>query len=324
MTRTGERAAFYHNLAVMLEAGLPILRSLDTVTSGLEGRLKKVFADVRKSVSQGESISEAMAKHKKAFGKLDVLLVHAAETSGSLPECFRSLTDWYEFVNRLHRKMKAGLVFPILILNFAAFIVPLPRMVMGYLTLGEYFLSVFSVLAAFYMFFFTIFVLYKLMRSNRGLNHILDILLLRIPVLGKALFQLSICRFCRAFNMMYKAGVPITESLTQAIELSGNTVVSGLFRGGAINAAAGNAAWEGFSKKLPPEYINLWQIGEETGELEKTVDKIAEIAGDNAYLLLSLCARWFPIIVYVLISIWMILKIFEGYSNIYSMKDIGI
>ena len=121
---------------------------------------------------------------------------------------------------------------------------------------------------------------------------------------------------------MYKAGVPITESLTQAIELSGNSVVSGLFKGGALNAEAGNAAWEGFSKQLPPEYINLWQIGEETGELDKTVDKIAEISGDNAYLLLSMCARWFPIMVYVLICIWMITQIFKGYANIYSMRGL--
>jgi type IV pilus assembly protein PilC len=321
MTKTSKRAAFYHDLAVMLEAGLPILRSLDTVTSGLEGRLKKVFGDVRKSVSQGDSISEAMAKHKRAFGKLDVLLVHAAETSGNLPESFKSLADWYEFVSRLHRKMKAGLIFPILILNIAAFIVPLPRMVMGYMTLSEYFFSAFIVLAKFYMSFFMLFIIYKLMRSNRGLNQIMDILLIKIPILGKALFQLSICRFCRAFNILYKAGVPITESLTQATELTGNTVISGLFKGGAINTAAGNAAWEGFSKRLPPEYINLWQIGEETGGLEKTVDKIAEISGDNAYLLLSLCARWFPIIVYIIICIWMIIQYFKLFSSVYSMRN---
>ena len=174
MTKTAKRAAFYHNLAVMLEAGLPILRSLDTVTSGSEGYYKKVFADVRKSVSQDESISEAMAKHKKAFGKLDVLLVHAAETSGNLPECFRSLADWYEFKNRSHGIMIKGLVLPICILNIAAFIVPLPGMILGKLTFFEYFMAVFTVLASFYMFFFTIFVIYKLMRSNRGLNHILE------------------------------------------------------------------------------------------------------------------------------------------------------
>jgi type IV pilus assembly protein PilC len=322
MTKTAKRAAFYHDLAVMLEAGLPILRSLDTVTSGLEGHYKKVFADVRKSVSQGDSISEAMAKHKRAFGKLDVLLVHAAETSGNLPECFKSLANWYEFVNRLHRKMKAGLILPVLVFTLAAFIVPIIKIGILNLTLGRYLLSVFSILVPVYVLCFMLFVIYKLMRSNHSLNHILDILLLKIPILGKALLQLSICRFCRAFNMLYRAGVPIIESLTQATELTGNSVVSGLFKGGAINTMAGNAAWEGFSKQLPPEYINLWQIGEETGELEKTVDKIAEIAGDKADLLLTHCARWFPIIIYALICIWMVIKIFEGYANIYSMRGI--
>ena len=322
MTKTGKRAAFYHDLAVMLEAGLPILRSLDTVTAGLQGNMKKVFSDVRKSVSQGESISEAMAKHKKAFGKLDVMLVHAAEISGNLPECFKSLTNWYEFRNRLHRTIKAGLILPIFILNIGAFIIPLPGMLLGNITFVGYFFRVFKVLAFFYISFLIILVIYKLMRSERGLSVILDIFLLRLPILGKALLQLSICRYCRAFNMLYKAGVPITESLAQAPELAGNSVVSGLFEGGAISAAAGNTACDGFSNRLPSEYLNLWQIGEETGELEKTVDKIAEIAGDNAYLLLSLCARWFPIIIYVLICIWMILQVFRGYANMYSMRGL--
>jgi len=318
MTKTAKRAAFYHDLAVMLEAGLPILRSLDQVTSGLEGHYKKVFADVRKSVSRGDSISEAMAGHKIAFDKLDVLLVRAAETSGNLPGCFRSLTNWYEFVNRLHRTIKKGLILPIFIFHFAALIVPLIYTNIRNLTLGGYLLSVLRILIPFYMSFFILFIIYKLMRSNRGLNVILDVLLQRIPILGKALLQLSICRFSRAFNMLYQAGVPITKSLAMATELTGNSVVSGLFKGGAINAAAGNAAWEGFSKQLPPEYINLWQIGEETGELEKTVDKIAEISGDKADLLLSLCAIWFPIIIYVLISIWIVIQIFKGYANIFS------
>jgi len=322
MSKTGKRAAFYHDLAVMLEAGLPILRSLDTVTAGLQGNMKKVFSDARKSVSEGESISEAMAKYKNAFGKLDVMLVHAAEISGNLPECFKSLTNWYEFRNRLHRTIKAGLMLPIFILHFAAFIIPMPGMLLGNMTFGGYFFRVFKVLAFFYILFLTILVIYKLMRSNRELNKILDTFLLRLPVLGNALRQLSICRYCRAFNMLYKAGVPITESLTQATELAGNSVVSGLFEGGATSAAAGNTACEGFSKRLPSEYLNLWQIGEETGELEKTVDKIAEIAGDNAYLLLTECAKWFPRLIYALICIWLAIQVLRGYANMYSMRGL--
>ena len=104
-----KRAAFYHDLSVLLEAGLPILRSLDTVTAGLQGRLHKIFSEVRDSISKGNSVSEAMTKYKKAFGKLDVMLVEAAEKSGNLPMCFKLLSNWYEFRLRSRRIMIKGL-----------------------------------------------------------------------------------------------------------------------------------------------------------------------------------------------------------------------
>ncbi len=321
MSKTSKRAAFYHDLAVLLEAGLPILRALDTVTAGLRGNPQKVFSDVRKSVSQGNGLSESMAKHQDVFAVLDVTLVETAELSGKLPECFKLLCNWYEFRNRLHGIIKSGLIIPLLVLHFSVFIIPLPGMVLGQTTIGGYFIIVLKILAFFYMSFFIILVVYKLMRRNSTLNEYLDAMILRIPVLGQAVWQLSICRYCRAFNMLYKAGVPIAQSLTQATKLAGNLIVSRLFEGGAISATEGNIASDGFSDRLPSEYLNLWRIGEETGELEKTVDKIAQISGDKAELLLTESARWFPRLIYVLICIWLLIQVLKGYANIYSMRN---
>lgn len=321
MSTVSKRAAFYHDLSVLLEAGIPILRSLDTVTNGLQGRLKEVFADVRKSVSEGESVSDSMVKHKKMFGELDVMLVQTAEMSGNLPECFRLLTNWYEYRNRLLRTIKTGLFLPLLVLHIAAFIIPLFDMFLSDMTLGGYFFQVLKILAFFYISFIILLVSYKLMRKNPGLSKLLDVFILRIPILGQGIRHLSISKYCRAFNMLYKAGVPITQSLRQATQQAGNTVISGLFEGGAISAEAGNLACEGFSSRLPSEYLNLWQIGEETGELEKTVDKIAEIASDKAELILTECAKWFPRIVYFIICIFIAIQVIRGYMNIYTMRS---
>ena len=248
------------------------------------------------------------------------MLVQTAEMSGNLPECFRLLTNWYEYRNRLMRIIKTGLFLPLLVLHIAAFIIPFLDTPLGDMTLGGYFFQVLKVLALFYISFLALLVSYKLIRKNRGLSKLLDAFILRIPILGRGIWHLSISKYCRAFNMLYKAGVPITQSLTQATQQAGNTVVCGLFEGGAISAAAGNTACDGFSSRLPSEYLNLWRIGEETGELEKTVDKIAEIAGDRAELILTLCAKWFPWIVYGIICIFLIIKIFSGYAKIYSTR----
>ena len=109
--------------------------------------------------------------------------------------------------------------------------------------------------------------------------------------------------------MMYKSGVPITQCASNALKLTGNTVISSLFQGGSVSTAAGNIISEGFSNKLPSEYIELWRTGEETGGLEKMIDKIAEITGDKSEHLFTEFARWFPRFVYFLVCIFMILQI---------------
>ena len=95
-----------------------------------------------------------------------------------------------------------------------------------------------------------------------------------------------------------------------------------MFEGGAQSAKAGNAAHEGFSKKINTEYLNLWQIGEETGELSKTVDKIAEISGDRADLYCTEFAKWFPRVIYFLLLIAMDTAVIIGYSRLYSFTSI--
>lgn len=322
MGKKGKLAAAYHNLSVMLDAGLPILRSLDTVTDGLQGNLKKVFLSLRESISKGQGISESMKQYRKTFSDVDLMLVEAAETSGKYPECFKLLSNWYEFRIRILRIMKTGLILPLFILHIALFILPMPSLVMGNLTLNQYLFKVFTPLFIIYFSIIMLIFIYRVMYKARILKNIIDTIILMIPILGKGVWELSISRFSHAFNMLYKAGVPIIESLSLATGLTGNTVVARIFKGGEESAKAGNAACEGFSSRLPSEYLNLWQIGEETGELSKTVDKIAEISSDRATLYFTEFARWFPKLIYFMVCIWMISHIFSGYANRYSIPEL--
>ncbi|MGD2095570.1 MAG: type II secretion system F family protein, partial [Phycisphaerales bacterium] len=118
---------------------------------------------------------------------------------------------------------------------------------------------------------------------------------------------------------LYKAGLPIKECATQATELTGNMAVSDMFRGGVASIEAGKTAYEGLSRKLSKEYLELWYIGEETGELDKTVDKIAEISGDKAELFFTQIAKWLPRLAYVLVCIILIIQIFRTALKIYTV-----
>ena len=121
--------------------------------------------------------------------------------------------------------------------------------------------------------------------------------------------------------MMYAAGIPITEATERATRAAGNVLVASQFAGGRDSVRAGGAASEGFSKRLPAEYRSLWQVGEETGDLDKTAAKIAEIAGDRADLYFTTFASGFPKVVYFIMlavaAFAVLMYATQFYSNLY-------
>ena len=302
-------AIIYHDLAVLLDAGLPVVKSLNTVSEGLQGHLRIIFSNISKSVSQGNTFADSMAEYPKVFARLDVMLVKSADFSGELPNCFKMLSNWYEFRNRIKGILISGLILPLLVIHIMVFIVPLPSTVLGQISITEYMMQVGKVLGLLYLLIGITLTVYPSVPNNGIFRRLLDALILRIPILGQAVRQLSICRYCRGFNMLYKAGLPITECAAKAPELTGNLVIADLFKGGAASTKAGNMTCDGFSRRLPLDYLNIWQTGEEIGELDKMVDKIAEIAGDRAELLFTEFAKWLPRLLYALVCIVMIIQI---------------
>ncbi len=190
-------AIIYHDLAVLLDAGLPIIKSIDTVSEGLRGHLRKSFSDISKSVSQGNTFADSMAKYPKVFARLDLMLVKSAELSGELPNCFKMLSNWYEFRNRIKGILISGLILPILIFHIMVFIVPLPSMVLGKISTTEYMMQIAKVLGLLYLLIGITLAVYHSVPNNGLFRRLLDALTLRIPILGQAVRQLSICRYCR-------------------------------------------------------------------------------------------------------------------------------
>jgi type IV pilus assembly protein PilC len=296
-------AQAYYDLAVMLDAGLPILRSLDIVIQGRRGYLKKVFGRIRETLSKGSSLAESMRQHRNVFPQFDLMLVEAAETAGSLGESFKMLSQWHEFVHRITWRIRVGLIYPLAVLHIGALVLGLPKFVLGSLTSWQYLMQVVRILMLFYVPAAMVILLMWMQERIPVVRYPLDFIVLRIPLLGSAVYQLSICRYAKAFSMMYKAGVPISETTERATRATGNVVVAGLFKGGAESVRRGGSAWEGYSKRMPPEYYHLWQVGEETGEIDKTADKIAEIAGDRADLLFTQFGVWLPRFIYLVIAV---------------------
>lgn len=309
----------YHNLSVMLDAGVPLLRSLNTIAEGQKPRMQQAFQTLADGVSEGDPLAETMGKMPKVFKPVDVMLIHAAETSGNLPDLIGLLSKWHESSQRMVRKIRSGMFLPVAILTIAAFVAPVPSFVLGGWNIGEYLLAVLNILLLFWVPAGIIIFIIRKTPQTGPLRRLLDQIALRIPVLGNALYRLAISRYCWVFHMLCKAGVPVTNCVEMAVSTAGNTAVGNLFRPAVARVRAGDSISEGLSRKLPKEVLEMWKIGEESGTLDNVTKRLAESNADTAEFYLDNFARWFPRCVYFLVCLFMISYIFRNAMQISSM-----
>lgn len=313
-------ATAYHNLSIMLEAGIPVQRALNTIAAGLKGELRKTFLNLVKGVSAGNCLAETMSKYPNVFATLDVMLVDAADTSGNLSESLKLLSEWYDFSNRLKNRLISGLMLPLVVIHIAALVGPLPYLFMGIINVAGYIIKVAITLALFYIPLSIILATLHLMPNTGTIRRFLDFVVLKIPILGLAVRQLALSRYCRAFNMLYKAGIPIIQCAQQAPGVTGNVIVADVVKGGAESAQAGNMVWEGFSPKLPADFLNIWRIGEETGELDNSIKRLADNTTENAEQLFSEFVQWLPRIIYWLICVMLVILILRAAAMVFGAQ----
>jgi len=301
----------YYNLSTLLDAGVPLLRSLRTVGAGLKGPLQQAFEQLTQAISKGTPLAEAMGMRPGVFVRLDIMIIHAAETSGNLGEALGLLAKWYEFSQRVRRRILAGLALPIVLIHLTALIAPFPAFVVGGWYIGPYIFSVLGILSLFYVPAAIIVAIMRFTPPSGPARKTLDQVSLRIPVLGKALYKLALSRYSWVFHMLSKAGVPIIEGTEIAVSCTGNAVVADLFRPASASVRAGNLFSEGLSTKLPPEFLEPWRIGEETGSLDEVAKRLAEANAEAAEFWFGEFARWLPRVVYFLVCLLMVYYILK-------------
>jgi type II secretory pathway component PulF len=304
-------AIAYNNLSKLLDAGVPVQRSLNTLIPGLKPPLRKAFEALSDGVAQGNPLSETMVMHPKTFKPVDIMLVKVGEESGNLPDLIGLLSKWHEMSARMLKRLISGLLLPVLVLTIAAFVYPLPSFVLGGLDVKSYLIQIVRILLLFWIPAGIIVFIVRTTPRTGLARRVLDNIALRIPVLGSAIHRLAIGRFCWAFHMLSKAGVPYSESVDMALSVTGNAVIADQFAPAAKSVKAGELMSDGFSKKLPLDLVEMWKTGEETGRLDDMSKRLADNYSEQAEFWFAEFTRWFPRFIYFLICIMLIYMIFQ-------------
>jgi type IV pilus assembly protein PilC len=295
---------FTRQLSTLQDAGLPLLRSLQILESQQKpGLLKNILQGVCEEVEGGSSLSEAMAKYPKAFDRLFVKMVNAGEIGGVLDIILQRLAEFMEKSQRLKRKIKGAMVYPVVVMLIAGliltgimvFIIPkfeeifrdfgvkLPALTIWLIDTSRWVagnrpdqkIPGFIFVA---LFPFVAIIFWKLIRKAGPGRAVSDTMLLWAPIFGKLIRKTSIARFTRTLGTLISAGVPILEAIKITSETSGNYVFEKALQGvhDSIREGESFAGPLRESKTCDAIVVNMIDVGEETGEMDVMLLKIAD------------------------------------------------
>ncbi|CAE20193.1 pili biogenesis protein [Prochlorococcus marinus str. MIT 9313] len=297
-----DKAVFASKLATLVDAGVPIVRSLDLMASQQHlPMFKRALMKVSLDVNEGSAMGTAMSKWPKVFDQLSIAMVEAGEAGGVLDESLKRLAKLLEDNARLKNQIKGALGYPITVLVIAIlvflgmtiFLIPtfaeifedlgaeLPLFTQFMVDLSKLLRSSFSLLLTGVL-LACAWIFNRYYSTHQGRRQI-DRLKLRIPLFGTLIIKTATAQFCRIFSSLIKAGVPILMSLEIASETAGNAIISDailesrtLVQEGVLLSAALIR-----QKVLPDMALNMLAIGEETGEMDQMLSKVADFYEDE-------------------------------------------
>lgn len=290
-------AAFTRQMHDLIDANVPILRALRlTAAQGPDGALKEVLRDMTRCVEQGGRLSEAAARHPGAFSRLYVGMIRVGEQSSRLGEVLGRLAEMMERDQEIRAKVKAALFYPALILAAGGLtvgvlmVVVIPRLSVMFDDLGQVLpwptrvLMGLSALCARFWWVGLIVgggaVLEGRRRRRQGRRRLgIETLLLKAPVWGRLISDVEIARFARTLGTLLQSGVVIGEALEHAGGVMGPEVFRREIRAVAGRVRKGERLSQALAacSFLPEGTVSMMAVGEETGDFERSLDKLAAI-----------------------------------------------
>lgn len=296
---TKDLVTFTRLFATMIDAGLPLVQCLD-ILSGQQ--TNKIFAgvlrDVKNSVEQGASFSDALRKHPKVFDELFVNLVHAGEVGGILDTIMQRLSVYLEKRQKLVRQVRGAMVYPSIVIVIAGgvmtvlltFVIPafermfadfgggkdaLPKLTQIIVAMSHGFVSYLPFIVVALLIGTGSFIyFYRTPGGKRAVHSAL----LKAPIMGPVLRKIAVARFTRTLGTLLQSGVPILDALDICARTSGNVVIESGIQHVRTKISEGKNMAEPLTetKVFPDMVVQMIAVGEQTGALDQMLSKIAD------------------------------------------------
>ena len=297
-----EKAVFASKLAALVDAGVPIVRSLDLMATQQKlPMFKRALTKVSLDVNEGIALGTAIRQWPKVFDDLSIAMVEAGEAGGVLDEALKRLAKLLEDNAKLQNQIKGALGYPVAVLVVAIlvflgmtiFLIPtfagifedlgaeLPAFTQLLVDLSKLLRSIVALYAVGAI-FLGLYLFSRYYATYNG-RRTIDRLILKLPLFGDLILMTATAQFCRIFSSLTRAGVPILMSMEISSQTAGNTIIADAILGPRSLVQEGVLLSTALirQKVLPDMALNMLAIGEETGEMDKMLSKVADFYEDE-------------------------------------------
>jgi type IV pilus assembly protein PilC len=302
--KANEVVLFARQMALLLDSGTDIVTALELLQEQSTNRtLKRVLGEVANDIRGGSSLSLAMSRHPKVFNQVFHRAVAAGEQGGNLEVVLRNMADFMERIIRTEKKIRSALTYPVIVFIVAIIVVGilvtfvLPTFTDLYRSLGtdlptltQVLINVTDWLTEWGLYLFggilvLVILAFLYTRSKPG-KYQLDKMVLKLPVIGRIINLSELSRAAQTISLLFRAGLPLPEILTQTVNSSGNMILAEALTGVQRELIRG----EGLSKPMKkrpiflPLLVQMVSVGEETGKLDDTLQTVVttyEVEADD-------------------------------------------
>ncbi|WP_333570578.1 type II secretion system F family protein [Thermodesulfobacterium commune] len=290
-----ELAGFTRQFAVVLEAGLPIVKCLEILAEQQRNRyFKEVIRDIKYKVETGVALSEAMAHYPKIFNNLYIQMIRSGESSGNLDMILNRLADYIEKVVGIKSKVKHAMIYPSVVVAVTIIVISvimlfvIPKFAEIYESAGQALPWPTQIVINISKNFGKILIFLILLgiglslgikvyrRSEQG-RYVTDKFLLKLPLLGELFLKAAVARTARTLANLVGGGVQLLPALTIAGETSGNKIIEKAMEEVRINVSAGQSIADPMMATgvFPFFMVEMVRVGEMSGKLEEMLNKVA-------------------------------------------------
>lgn len=332
---------YTRQLSTLLSSGIPILQSLEVLSQGVQtAPLVRASKQIANSLSQGKKLADALAEHPKVFDKFYVNMIEAAEKSGQLDVVLSRLANYIEKAVKLNGKIKGAMTYPLIIVIVAFLVIaglmiyvipkfqglfagsgkPLPAITQFVINVSHFFVNFW------YLIILGIFGLIIGIRAyyqtSEG-REILDGVLMRIPILGDLIKKGAIAKFSRTLSTLLSSGVGIIEGLDIAAKVAGNVQIEKALLRARDSISEGKTIVAPLSKEkfIPTMVLQMLTVGEETGNLDQMLGKIADFYEDEVDVVVDALTSIIEPLLMVVLGVIIAFIVVAMYLPIFGLAD---